>query len=75
VKRLLWSRRRRRQQGGFKFRRPVPLGPYVVDFACYAARLVVEVDGPGHDASVDAPPSPGSAGYSPDKRGRDFYDE
>jgi hypothetical protein len=47
----------------------------VVDFARDAARLVVEVDGPGHDASVDAPPSPGSAGYSPDKRGRDFYDE
>jgi hypothetical protein len=38
---------------GLKFRRQVPLGPYVVDFACYAARLVVEVDGPGHDASVD----------------------
>jgi very-short-patch-repair endonuclease len=53
VERQLCSRLRRRQQGGFKFRRQVPLGPYVVDFACYAARLVVEVDGPGHDASVD----------------------
>jgi very-short-patch-repair endonuclease len=49
VERLLWSRLRRRQQGGFKFRRQVPLGPYVVDFACYAARVVVEVDGPGHE--------------------------
>jgi very-short-patch-repair endonuclease len=27
VERLLWSRLRRRQQSGFKFRRQVPLGP------------------------------------------------
>jgi very-short-patch-repair endonuclease len=44
----LWSRLRRRQLDGCRFRREVPLGPYVVDFACLAARLVIEVDGGQH---------------------------
>jgi very-short-patch-repair endonuclease len=44
----LWSRLRRRQLGGFRFRRQHPLGPYVVDFFCATARLVVEVDGGQH---------------------------
>lgn len=30
------------------FRRQVPIGPYVVDFAHHASRLVVEVDGYHH---------------------------
>lgn len=33
---------------GSHFRRQVPIGPYVVDFACMAAHLVVEVDGSQH---------------------------
>src|SRR5262249_35580093 len=33
---------------GSHFRRQVPIGPYVVDFACMAARLIVEVDGSQH---------------------------
>jgi very-short-patch-repair endonuclease len=32
----------------YKFRRQVPLGGYVVDFACYKPRLVVELDGAQH---------------------------
>ena len=32
-----------------RFRRQAPLGPYVVDFACLNARLVIEVDGGVHD--------------------------
>ena len=32
-----------------KFRRQHPLGHYVLDFYCPAARLVVEVDGMAHD--------------------------
>ena len=32
-----------------KFRRQVPVGPYVADFACVAARLIVELDGRPHD--------------------------
>src|SRR3712207_7980105 len=40
-------------RSGFKFRRQVPIGPYVVDFVCLQHRLVVEADGPFHDAEHD----------------------
>src|SRR3546814_15007371 len=40
---------------GHKFRRQYPVGPYIVDFACPARRLVVELDGGQHDEAVDAP--------------------
>ena len=33
---------------GSHFRRQVPIGPYVADFACMAARLVIELDGSQH---------------------------
>jgi very-short-patch-repair endonuclease len=48
AERWLWSRLRKRQLEGYRFRRQAPLGSYVVDFACLAARLVVEVDGGQH---------------------------
>ncbi|AQR61285.1 hypothetical protein BZG35_06190 [Brevundimonas sp. LM2] len=32
-----------------RFRRQAPIGPYVVDFACHSAKLVIEVDGGIHD--------------------------
>jgi len=32
-----------------KFRRQQPIGPFIVDFFCAEARLVVELDGPSHD--------------------------
>ena len=44
---LIWVRLRSRQ-GGMAFRRQHPVGPYVADFYCAAARLVVEVDGATH---------------------------
>lgn len=31
-----------------QFRRQVPLGPYIVDFLCAKAKLVVELDGSQH---------------------------
>ena len=46
---MLWRSLRNRGIAA-KFRRQVPLGPYVADFACVAARLVVELDGRPHDA-------------------------
>ena len=47
----LWSRLRRKQLDGFRFRRQQPIGPFIVDFFCPAAKLVVEVDGgPAYDA-------------------------
>ena len=44
----LWSRLRRKQLDGHRFRRQVPIGPYIVDFLCLSARFVVEVDGGQH---------------------------
>ncbi len=44
----LWSRLRRKQLDGFRFRRQQPIGPYVVDFFCPEAALIVEVDGGQH---------------------------
>ena len=45
----LWQAIRERRLGGFKFRRQVPFGPFIADFACFECRLVVEVDGSTHD--------------------------
>ena len=47
----LWSALRRRQIDGLRFRRQVPLGRFIVDFACYDARVVVELDGGQHAES------------------------
>jgi very-short-patch-repair endonuclease len=33
---------------GASFRRQTPIGPYVVDFICHAAKLVIEIDGGQH---------------------------
>jgi len=44
----LWAMLRSRRYRDIKFRRQHAIGPYVVDFACVAARLVIEVDGPSH---------------------------
>jgi len=49
TERRVWYRLRRRNLAGYKFRRQVPIGPYFADFACLAARLVVEIDGEFHD--------------------------
>ncbi len=49
----VWSRLRGRKVAGYKFRRQVPIGPYFVDFLCNSARLVIEVDGTGHDVERD----------------------
>jgi very-short-patch-repair endonuclease len=45
---LLWSRLRLLRGGGLTFRRQHPIGPYVADFYCSSARLVIEVDGVQH---------------------------
>ena len=44
---------RRKALEGFKFRRQVPLDPFVADFACLEARLVVEVDGATHSSAAE----------------------
>jgi len=56
TERLLWSKLRGRRFGGFKFRRQVPLGPFIADFVCFEQRLIVELDGGQHtlQAGYDA---------------------
>ncbi|MCP4384439.1 MAG: DUF559 domain-containing protein [Hyphomicrobiales bacterium] len=44
----LWMRLRARHPGRLVFRRQHPVGPYVIDSYCAAARLAVEIDGWGH---------------------------
>jgi very-short-patch-repair endonuclease len=41
----LWRLLRDRRLSGFKFRRQVPVKPYIVDFLCVGAKLIVETDG------------------------------
>ena len=47
----LWRILRNRQFAGVKFRRQVSIGPYIADFVCYDARLVIEADGGQHNES------------------------
>ena len=54
AERRVWNILRERGVEGFKFRRQVPLGSYIVDFACLEARLVVEIDGGQHGGERDA---------------------
>ena len=46
---LLWQELRQFRRSGYAFRRQAPIGPYVADFLCRRAKLVVEVDGRHHD--------------------------
>ncbi|RYD81215.1 MAG: DUF559 domain-containing protein [Sphingomonadales bacterium] len=45
---LLWRWLKNRGVG-VRFRRPHPIGPYVIDFYCAELRLAIEIDGAGHD--------------------------
>lgn len=36
-----------------KWRRQVPVGPYYVDFLCFAERLIIEVDGGQHALATE----------------------
>jgi very-short-patch-repair endonuclease len=48
AERVLWFSLRDRRLGGWKFKRQVPLGRFVVDFLCADARLIIELDGGQH---------------------------
>jgi very-short-patch-repair endonuclease len=48
----LWQQLRGRRFENYKFRRQVAIGRYIVDFVCFAQRVIVEVDGSQHDASA-----------------------
>ena len=48
AERKLWRELRDRQIAEYKFRRQHPIGPYIADFACPEAHLIVELDGGQH---------------------------
>jgi very-short-patch-repair endonuclease len=53
AERLLWQHLRRRRLAGFRFRRQHSIGPYICDFACLEAAIVVELDGSQHVEQSD----------------------
>ncbi|MCX7305589.1 MAG: DUF559 domain-containing protein [Hyphomicrobiales bacterium] len=48
---VLWQALRNKQLEGLKFKRQVPLEGYIIDFVCFDAKLIVEVDGSQHAES------------------------
>jgi very-short-patch-repair endonuclease len=48
AERIVWYGLRAHRLRGAGVRRQAPIGPYVVDFVCQAAKLIVEVDGGQH---------------------------
>lgn len=54
AERELWRRLRAGQLAGWKFRRQHTVPPYIVDFICLAANLIVELDGSQHTPQSDA---------------------
>lgn len=54
AERMLWRLLRNKRLDGWKWKRQQPLGPYIVDFICFEARLIVEADGSQHiDSASD----------------------
>ena len=59
AERLLWKHLRAHRFAGWKFRRQEPFGKYILDFVCFQAKLVIDLDGGQHlesesDAQRDA---------------------
>ena len=48
----LWRHLRGRRLEGYKFRRQVPLGRYIVDFVSFERRLIIELDGGHHQVQA-----------------------
>ena len=49
---ILWQAVRNKRLEGLKFKRQVSIAGYIVDFVCFEARLVLEVDGGQHAGSA-----------------------
>ncbi len=53
TERHLWRCLRNHQLGGHRFRRQVPIGNYIADFACLEAKLIIELDGGQHQEQAE----------------------
>lgn len=49
----IWSHLRQRQINNLKFRRQQIIGHYIVDFACFENKLIIEIDGGQHSEETD----------------------
>src|SRR5262249_14465558 len=53
VEQKLWLALQQTAEGmKLKFRRQQPIRPYIADFACMKAKLLIELDGTSHDTQV-----------------------
>ena len=50
---VLWKYLQKKQALGFRFRRQIVIGKYIVDFYCPKLRLVIEIDGSSHDNKIE----------------------
>ena len=48
AERRLWAHVRAHRMLGWKFKRQQSIGKYIVDFVCFEAKLVIELDGGQH---------------------------
>jgi very-short-patch-repair endonuclease len=45
---IIWYNVRAHRFQGASVRRPTPIGPYIAEFVCHAAKLIIELDGGQH---------------------------
>jgi len=57
----LWNKLRGRRFGSLKWRRQLPIDTFIVDFACFELRIILELDGISHC---------GNEGYDLDRQHR-----
>ncbi|MGN8021721.1 endonuclease domain-containing protein [Phyllobacterium sp. 22229] len=48
---MLWQAIRNKRLNGLKFKRQLPFDRYILDFVCFEARLIIEIDGSQHSCS------------------------
>ncbi len=50
----VWTMLRHRRFEAFKFRRQMPIGPYVADFCCPSLKLIIGLDGGVHALRMES---------------------
>ncbi len=54
AERIIWEALRAHRMKGASFRRQTPIGPYIADFVCHSASLIIEIDGGQHFSAEGA---------------------
>jgi very-short-patch-repair endonuclease len=52
AEKVLWAILRKKQLASFRFRRQVPMGPYILDFVCHSVKVIIEADGGQHNQEL-----------------------